>query len=96
MYSNAKKPCIEWHDLILAPHDLPEENEEILVTTENFDGERRVRSDVRYKELTNGNPSWWMYVIDTKSFRLEKTFLWERVIAWAYLPDPYSIQREII
>lgn len=95
LYKEGKRGIIEWHDLILAPYDLPEVNEQILVTVETISEERKVCTDIYLGKTPNDNHFWWRYVISPEGV-LEKTSVWEEIIAWAYLPNPYSIQREII
>ena len=85
------KKAIEWHDLRIAPDDIPEEDEEVLVTKENWEGDRKVVAGVFLKMLENGTYSWWSLVMDRCTGRMEKAMLWEEVVAWAYYPDPHIV-----
>lgn len=75
----------EWHNIQIAPNDIPEEDEPVLVTTENFEGTRRVLGNVFLKQLENDTYCWCTYV------RNDETMLWEKVIAWTYYPNPYVV-----
>ena len=74
---------IEWHDIRIDPDDLPEEDEEVLVTIENQEGDRRVLSGA-YPVLMENDRICWCTKDGT-----ENVALWYEVIAWAYYPDPY-------
>lgn len=83
---------VRWHDIRIDLNDLPEENEEILVTTENTECERRVRTDVYLKQLDGRlHYVWCIKCFDPETNKVEETMLWEKVIAWAYLPGPYVV-----
>jgi hypothetical protein len=76
---------IEWHDLRIAPYDLPDEEENVLVTVENLEDGRRVLADVYLKELNNGDYCWCTKDPETK----EEIMVWYEVVAWTYYPKPY-------
>ena len=82
---------VEWHDLRIAPDDLPEEGEEVLVTTENIEGARRVQANVYLKTGKDDRYFWCTLVRDLKSGRMEEAAVWYEVIAWAYYPDPHIL-----
>ena len=83
---------INWHDVRLNPGDLPEDSDEILVTTEDVNCVRRVRTDVYLKQLKGRlHYVWCQKCIDPETGKIEETMLWEKVIAWAYLPLPYIV-----
>ena len=93
-----KSPRIFWHDLRLAPYDLPEENEEILTTVETISGERKTHMDIflRYLDKNQYNYGWVIRLFDPESHQNTECIFWEEVIAWADKPDPYAIEREPI
>ena len=80
---------IEWHDLRIAPDDIPEDGENVLVTVELLDGARRTQADVYLKMNDDDTYIWYTrtYIRDRKTF--EEAAVWYEVIAWAYYPDPY-------
>ena len=80
---------IDWHDLRISPDDIPEEDEEVLVTKENFEGTRKVVAGVYVRELSNGTYSWYTYIRDPETSRMEEAMVWDEVVAWAYYPDPH-------
>lgn len=80
---------IEWHDIRISPEDMPDEEEDVLVTVENLDGSRRTRANVFWKEAPNGDVIWYEHVWSQETHRYEDAILWYPVIAWAYYPDPY-------
>ena len=43
------KSRIDWHDLRIAPDDIPEDGEDVLVTVELLDGTRKTRAKVYLK-----------------------------------------------
>ena len=89
---SAYRSHINWHDLRIDPCDLPEDHEEILVTTENTDCVRRVRTDIYLKQLDGRlHYAWVEKVMDPETNKVEETMIWEKVVAWAYLPGPYIV-----
>lgn len=80
---------IEWHDLRIAPDDIPEDGENVLVTVELLDGARRTQADVYLKTNDDGRYFWYTrtYIREQKIF--EEAAVWYEVVAWAYYPDPY-------
>ena len=82
---------VEWHDLRIAPDDIPEPGEELLVTVERFDGSRKVEANVYLKELTNGRTCWCYKAFDkvTECFEKTSVMIWYEVVAWAYYPGAY-------
>lgn len=82
---------VQWHDLRIDPEDIPEDQEEVLVTKESFDGARRVAANVYLKTLENGDYCWCTLVKDNTTGRMEETMVWEEVVAWAYYPSPHVI-----
>ena len=93
----SKKSSIIWHDLRLAPYDLPEENQQIITTIETVNGDRIVHTDIFIKYLDDSqyNYSWIIKYINSQGI-VEDTIFWEEVIAWAELPIPYLIERDPI
>ncbi len=91
------KSYIEWHDLRIAPDDIPEEGEEVLVTKENYEGTRRVVANVYLKWLQNGAYCWCTmapdddYSSEDRIEIVEETMVWDEVIAWAYYPKPHVV-----
>lgn len=81
---------VEWHSLTLDPYDLPDAYEQILTTTENINGERRIRTDI-YLKYTNDGFCWCTYSTSPGLGIVSEEMVWEPVIAWAYLPEPYQI-----
>lgn len=79
---------VEWHDLRIAPDDIPDEGENVLVTVELLDGTRRTQADV-YLKLDDDTYSWYTrtYIRDRHIF--EEAAVWYEVVAWAYYPEPY-------
>lgn len=80
---------IDWHDLRIAPDDIPEEDEEVLITKENYEGARKVVAGARVRELTNGTYAWYIYIRDYETHKMEEAMIWDEVVAWAYYPDPH-------
>lgn len=80
---------IEWHDTRLAPDDIPDFGEEVLVTIETFDGGRRTLANVYLKEMDNDRWCWCQKVCDQTRHITEEVMVWYEVVAWAYYPDPY-------
>ena len=85
-----------WHDLNIDPEDLPDDFEEVLVTTEDFNGNRRVLSGIYLKPRYNNAKElidycWCIKTPNEKTRVVEETMFWYPVIAWAYYPDPYPI-----
>jgi len=80
---------IEWHDLRIAPDDLPGTEEPILVTIETLGGERRTWVDVYLKE-TYDDRAMFVTRCPDEYGRIEETAVWYPVIAWAYPPDPFE------
>ena len=91
-----REPLIEWHDLRIAPYDLPEDHEQVLTTTENYEGTRRIRTDIFLKSTDDYHYFWCAYEINPITGLYEEDVSWEEVVAWAYLPTPYMIEREKI
>ena len=93
----SKKSSIVWHDLRLAPYDLPEENQQIITTIETVNGDRIVHTDIFIKYLDDSqyNYSWIIKYVNSQGI-VEDTIFWEEVIAWAELPIPYLIERDPI
>ena len=86
------KETIEWHDLRIAPDDIPEEDEDVLVTVENYEGARRVVANVYLKNLENDTYAWYTkaQIVPGRGF-LEEVMVWEEVVAWAYYPAPHIV-----
>jgi hypothetical protein len=82
---------IDWHDLRIAPDDIPEEGENVLVTKENFEGDRKVVANIYLKWMKNDTYCWCTLTRDSQTGRMEETMVWEEIIAWAYYPDPHVV-----
>lgn len=82
------KSRIDWHDLRIAPDDIPEEGEDVLVTVELLDGTRKTRANVYLKELENDTYCWCEKVWSSSSHMYEEAMVWYEVTAWAYYPEP--------
>lgn len=85
------KSRIEWHDLRIAPDDIPEEGEDVLVTKENYEGTRKVVANVYLKILENDTYAWCTLTRDVQTGQMEETMVWDEVIAWAYYPKPHCV-----
>lgn len=82
---------IEWHDLEIAPEDLPGAGEPIIATVEMTDGERRVWLDTYLKELDNDKVI-FCTTCKTDYGTTEECAMWYPVIAWAYPPEPLCLR----
>ncbi len=98
MWDPSKTPSIQWHDLRMAPYDLPEPYEKVLTTSESISENRRINTEVyfHYTDPDEYDYGWFMKVFNPKTGSMEEVNFWEEVVAWAYLPDPYSIVRETL
>ena len=83
------KSTVEWHDLRIAPDDMPDAEEEVLVTIETLDGDLKTRANVYFKELDNNTFCWCEKVYNRESKCFEEAMVWYEVVAWAYYPSPY-------
>lgn len=86
------KTEVEWHDLRIDPDDLPGNGEPILVTLDgldvsNYGRDRLVWNDVTLMDDESGDGYQWVTKDDHNAF----CPVYYPVIAWAYLPEPYSI-----
>ena len=75
---------VEWHDLEVDGEDLPSANEDVIVTIETLDGERRCWNNVFYDE----DAECWCTFAQNEYGQFEKTMVWYKVVGWAYLPNP--------
>lgn len=80
---------IQWHDLRVDPDDLPENEEQILVTVELLDGRRVTWLDVYLKDVGDGT-YFWVTKAMNEFDKIEETQLWYPVVAWAYPPPPFE------
>lgn len=85
------RTIIGWHDVRIDPDDIPEEGENVLVTIENHEGTRRVVANVYLKNLRNDQYAWVTLTRDIQTGRMEETMVWEKVLAWAYYPNPHPV-----
>ena len=87
---------IEWHDLRIAPYDLPDPNEPILTTTESVSEIRTVRTDIHFEYVDDDeyNFIWYRQALNPTTGEIEDTIFWEEVVAWAYYPKLYDRIRE--
>lgn len=85
------RTIIGWHDLRIDPDDTPDEDENVLVTIENHEGTRRVVANVYFKKLWNGQYAWTTLTRDIQTGKMEETMVWEKVLAWAYYPNPCPV-----
>lgn len=84
---------MEWHILQHDPDDLPEELEPVIVTVESVSGERKTFADILMKRDEHDNPVFFYEGVNLDKWQQlqpEEIMLWEPVIAWMYLPDPFT------
>ncbi len=80
------KADVEWHVIAHDPYDLPGPHETVLTTSESTDGDiRETRCDI-YLTYTDDANATWCICVDG-----EDTIFWRPVVAWAYLPEPYTV-----
>lgn len=80
---------IIWHDLRIAPDDLPDEEDKVLVTIENYEGDRRVAANVYLRPMEDDEYAWCTLSINAKTGRMDEIMVWEEVVAWAEYPAPH-------
>lgn len=98
MCNSEKTPHIQWHDLRMAPYDLPEQYEQVLTTSESVLEIRRVHTDVyfHYTDQDEYHYGWFLKMRNPNNGLVEEETFWEEIVAWAYLPEPYAIVRETL
>ena len=82
------RTTVEWHDLEIAPDDLPEAESPVMITVETLDRQRMVWLDAYLKETEDDRTIFCTTGRNEFTGEPEECAVWYPVVAWAYPPEP--------